>query len=453
MKTDRFDLVEALSNKEDKSIIIWLFNIGVEKFWNGDNYTVKDKNEDIIVNHMEEMNFLITRKQDILILRRYPSNIFIKQMEFLGYEVPEILCPQEENEDKSISELVLEDEILIKRLSEIEKREAVVRFVPYGISNMEEQIAEKCGLILAGAPAEMNKKINDKIYSRQIALNLGMPVTEGMVCSNIIEVEEACKQLLGSFEKVIIKMPYGASGKGLYVIDSEKKMKSVLMILNRFSKRNSESEWLVEGWYEKKTDINIQVYINAQGEVTTFSIKEQLLTQTVYIGTVLPPRLTEDKYEAFMEYGNRIGAYFSEQHFEGILGIDAMVTSEGTLIPIIEINARFTLSTYLSFLYMRYPGRKILASYLKLSLQQGVSYEEFLKAFIEAKISWELGKQEGVIIYASETVNSALTGKNGRLFTIAIANSYEEVVQLKKRIDEIAESINKEHTEGEKVYG
>lgn len=441
MKQDEFNLIKALKDREDTSVIIWLFNIGVERFWNESAYTVKDKAEDILVNHMEEMNLLITRKQDYMILRKRPSEEFLNEFERLGFELPNFLILSKQDEEKSISELVLSDEILMNRLKMIASTQDNVMFVPYGVSYLEEEIAKKCGLSMFGAESEMNKRINDKIYSRKVAIELGLPVAEGNVCETLQQVQETCIELWKKFEKVIIKMPYGASGKGLFVVDSEKKLKSILMVLKRLQKGESDSVWLVEGWYEKKADLNIQIHVSATGEVNTFSIKEQMLQQTVYIGTVLPPRIEENEYQELFQAGNRIGTYFSEQHFQGILGVDAMITSENVIIPIIEINARFTLSTYLSFLQLKFPDKKLLASYIKIHLKPQAEYGVFLKALKQAGIAYDTSSKEGCIVYTSETINGGDMGKNGRFFMIAVADSYEKAVKFKQMAEEIVTKV------------
>ncbi len=52
-------MIDYFTIKRDKGIIVWLFNIGSEKYWNDiGGCEVKDKNESILVNRMEEMILL-----------------------------------------------------------------------------------------------------------------------------------------------------------------------------------------------------------------------------------------------------------------------------------------------------------------------------------------------------------------------------------------------------------
>ncbi len=437
-----FNLIEYITSKRDHGIIVWMFNIGTEKFWNKDNYSIKDTKENVIVNHIEEMNLLLTRKQDILILRNKPCETYLSDLEKAGFEIPRILCPGQKNEEKSIAELVLDDEVIISELTKLGDSNEIRYFVPYGVSYLEEQIAHKCHLFLVGSISQINKKINNKVFSRKLAENLGLFITEGEICNSLQEVEAAYYNLKKRFNKVIIKQPFGASGKGLYIVDSDNGMKSVLLILSRFIRINHETEWIVEGWYDKKADINYQVYVSKTGKVNTFCIKEQMVKNTVYIGSLIPPRISVQTYNKYIEYGNLIGKELFMMGFNGILGIDSIITVNDIIVPVIEINARFTLSTYISFLENKYPNRLIYSFYEKLQLVDGMNYEMFQKLLIDKTLMFNRQNNEGVLCYTSETINSDATNNNGRLFILIVAKSYTKVEEYKTGIGELIKKIS-----------
>ena len=183
-----FHLLNHIRNNDDY-IVIWLFNIGLEKYWNGEVFTVRNTKEDVLVNHLEEINLLITKKQDIFLLRNMPSEVYLKSMEEFGVEIPCIMCPLCEDENKGISELVLEDENLIIEIKKKIKSEKKVIFVPYGVSELEEQIRDRLGVPMLGAPSAINKKINNKVFSRKFAIEQGFRVAEGRVCEGVEELE------------------------------------------------------------------------------------------------------------------------------------------------------------------------------------------------------------------------------------------------------------------------
>lgn len=435
----QFDLIKHIVDRSENSIVVWLFNIGVEKYWSADTFTIKDKKENVIVNHMEEMNLLLTRKQDFMIIRKYPGEQLLKQLQNFSCEIPHFLIPQITDEEKTISELVLEDNDMLQQLKELAIKNEKVYFVPYGVSWLEEKIAETCGLDLIGASSELSSYINSKVFSREVAQTLKYKVTQGNVCHSLDEIQAAYDALRTDYNKVIIKEPYGASGKGMWVVNTDKKLKSVLLILKRFSKNKGGNLWIVEGWIDKIADLNYQVYVSKDGSVETFSVKEQILAETVYIGSVMPPRISDAILKECKKCGIEIGKLLYQKGFNGILGIDALITRDHKLIPIIEINGRFTLSTYVSFIENRFKEKQLFSFYKKLRIKDDVNYDSTYNLFVQNDL-W-LDNEKGVFCYVSETMNSVITGGNGRLFGIVISNSANEMERVYGRVEQILELI------------
>ncbi|UJF31347.1 preATP grasp domain-containing protein [Paenibacillus hexagrammi] len=250
-----FHLIDYLGKKRQDGVIVWLMNIGVEKYWNRLSPGIVDRNEERIVNRVEEMNLLLCREQDILILRHQPDPAFLAQLKSWGFSIPTILTPRWVDAHTPISELVLGDEDLLQQLTLMAHEREDIFFVPYGVSSLEEQIASRCGLTLIGAPSSLQAVINDKVFNRQIAQQLQMDISEGYICEHVEQIKEACHTLLSEgsgFSKVIIKEPHGASGKGLYLIDDPSRLTPLLARFTRTARTNSDAKWLVEGWYEKR---------------------------------------------------------------------------------------------------------------------------------------------------------------------------------------------------------
>lgn len=422
-----FHLLNHIRSNDDY-VVIWLFNIGVEKYWNGEVFTVKNAKEDILVNHLEEINLLVTRKQDILLLRDKPSKAYLESMKEFGAQIPSIMCPSYEDENKSISELVLEDEDLIEAIKKkIEQKKAI--FVPYGVSEMEEQIKDKLGVPMLGSSSEISKTINNKIFSRMFAIEQGFHVPEGRVCSGFEKLEAVAYEMLMKYGKIIIKEPCGASGKGLWVVDSKDKYRSTFLIIKRFFKNRIDQEWLVEEWCNKKADLNYQIYIGLNGEVEVFSIKEQKVDSTVYIGSVMPPAFSNSIMQKCKQCGEIIGARLFELGYRGVVGIDAMILDNDELIPIIEINGRFTLSTYVSFVQEKkeLENTVLFSFYTKIPLKNCNDYSE-LKKQLQEKNIWYKDNQ-GLFVYNSESITKSRVGDNGRMFGILFAHSEQELME------------------------
>lgn len=438
-----------LTAQRDQGILIWMLNIGAEKYWNKVNAGIIDRNEDRIVNRSEDMNLLLCREQDILILRERPDEAYLKKMEQIGFSIPTILVPENTDAWTPISELVLQDESLLLKLSALARERKDVYFVPYAVTYLEERIAERCALRIAGPSSQVSARINDKIFNREIAGHLGLKVCQGKVCSSIEEIREEYSRLVDQapyFKKVIIKEPHGASGKGLYIVEHESQLLPLLTRLSRFSRSNPEAKWLVEGWYAKKADINYQIYISPQGNVEVFSIKQQILRDTVYIGSRIPADVSPEVADAYQEYGSRIGCYLFQLGYTGVAGIDSIITEEDEIVPIIEINGRFTLSTYISFIMNVIGERKMFSRYFKLISDMPMTYEELCIKLHKEGLLYDEQTGEGIIAYTSGTLpvrkNPDGDAYAGRLFTLIAAKHWDTVAEYSTRLEAFVENIS-----------
>lgn len=449
MMDDTFDLIQYLTVARHKGVIIWLLNIGAEKYWNKLNQGIVDKNEDMIVNRVEEMNLLLCREQDVMILREMPDPIFLSMLQKLGFSVPRIWIPENADLITPIAELVLKDEQIQSALINISREEQDVYFVPYAVTYIEEQIAEKCGLHIIASPSAINAMVNDKIFNRAIAQKLNLHVCLGNVCSSVEEISQEYDRLVNHspfFEKIIIKEPHGASGKGLYIIENKDSMQAILGRIARQIRNNPDSKWLVEGWYHKKKDINYQIYISPTGLVDMFSIKEQVLKDTVYIGSKMPADLSEEVIHSYKNFGEVIGKYLFELGYTGVAGIDSIITDDDKIIPIIEINGRFTLSTYISFMEYIVGKRKIFSRYFKIISETPFGYEAICKALDQEGILYDESRGEGVIVYTSGTLPSKYEeGKSiyqGRLFTLIVSKDWELVHRYSSQLDAFMDAFS-----------
>lgn len=437
-----FDLINYLTNQREKGILIWLFNIGTEKFWspNNTNVTVKNREEDELVNKIEEISLLMTRKQDYFLVRKVPDHTFLNTLSSYGFEIPNFLYPKHYDLRNSISELVLSDQELLKKLKSLGK-EKEVYFLPYGISDMEEKIATICDLNMAGASAKLIKELNDKVNSRHIAKSLGFKIPEGTVCSSLDDMEKAYYKLRKVSRQLVIKNSVGASGKGIYRIQDDRDFETTMLILKRLTRKENSFQWIIEKWYEKKYDTNYQIYVNPDGKVTVFSIKEQIMDDTIYVGSIMPPRISGDLQKKYIRFGEKLGRHLYQNGFTGILGVDSIVDIQNEIIPIIEINARFTLSTYLSFLCKKYPNKLIYTVYEKVRIDQKMNYEGLMNYLVNTKIAFNRKANCGVIVYSAAALKS-LEQERGRMFLILVADSVKDFNDYKNKIKEFFKYAN-----------
>lgn len=399
--------------------IIWIYNIGVEDVWYR-NGSIKDNSSVKIVNEMEDMNILLASSEDIIIMRNSPSKEYKDYLKSIGFNIPNIIEINEKDDNKAISELILNDEKLLLQLKKLSND---YMMLTYGISELEEKISSITGLKLIGASSEIVKRVNDKIFSRDVAKELNLNVTEGEKCT-IDEIQDVANELFYKYKKVIIKAPHGASGKGLYLIDKIEDVRRIMLVLKRFHK--NDEFFLVEGWIENKKDYNYQLYLNDL-ETKIFSIKEQITKDTVYVGSLFQ---IDDIIKSEIEYnGMLVGEVLRNKYsYRGFLGIDCLYNGD-KIVPIIEINGRMTLSTYLSFISNIFPDKLFYSLYKNVF---ELSFNDVLAKLKAADINYNTESKKGVICY----VEGSLQPK-GRLFLLIVANSNNEITNYINKVNEL----------------
>lgn len=433
-----FSLIEALTKKREEYMICWVFNMGLESQWREGYFQTKEREELRVRNHMEETLLLLARSQDIVIMRQRPSQKYIRDLKAIGFEIPVIWCVEKNEEKKSITELILEDQRLLVKLKK-QSTERSIYFVPYEVTEAEERLAFYCGMNLVGSSAELSKRVNNRIFARKMSKQLRFSHTKGTICYNMSEMEKSYLNLKKEFPKVVVKQPSGGPGKGIYLIESDKDYSVCEDLLS--SERGWQNQWIMEGWYESKKDYNMQIYITPQGEVSIFSIKERLFEGIDYKGNCFPIDEPRKKVLMYCRRGIRIGKRLYQMGARGIIGIDSIFTDE-EIFPLMKINLRLALSTYTSFLENLFPNSFIQTGCYPVSLKQ-INYDQVRQYLKAKKILLSRARREGVTCYTNATLDEKTVGENGCLLIFAVSQSVEKLKEYITVVEALIEETGR----------
>lgn len=411
-------------NELGENPCIWWMNIGVEEKWNMEQAgvvpRVKMKGEMELISGTEDLCLLIADKKDVFITTHKVSSIVTNSMKKAGFLLPKIVSIDGSREDFNISKAILNDEALIKKIKGMGK----VNLVPYAVTEYEEKIASLTGGSLLGGDSRTTRSVNSKINARTLAKEAGLPVTEGFVCESCKEVFEAVKNLRRSYNKVVIKDEYGASGKGLYIIDSDRSEEIFFLLLKR---KKDPVRVLVERWYRASADINYQIALGRKGDIHFIKPKKQILKDKVYLGSEFP--LNDELNKEYEKYALKIGKLLWEKGCRGIMSIDSIVTCDNKIYPCLEINGRFSLSTYTSFLPERFGENKLYKSmYYNMEDEKFLSKLKNLEEF-----QYTREKAKGIIIYS---YGKSLDGFC-RVYILYIADSSEELLKTNDCVNRV----------------
>ncbi|RJP90959.1 MAG: acetyl-CoA carboxylase biotin carboxylase subunit [Desulfobacteraceae bacterium] len=138
----------------------------------------------------------------------------------------------------------------------------------YGFLSENSAFVEKCdqqGVIFIGPPAKVIKDLGDKITSRKIMVNSGVPVTPGLISTEAdAGVMTAEAEKLGY--PVLIKATAGGGGKGIRIVQSSDEMADACAAASREAKSAfGNGEIYLEKFFTKARHIEFQVLADQFG--------------------------------------------------------------------------------------------------------------------------------------------------------------------------------------------
>jgi len=425
---------------------VWLNNFEAERFWAPRNAIQLPKFSQpadmAIVNRLEEMGLFLAQYPDVLILREPSDKAFLAYLSDLGFDLPIMLTVDQADKVTPISEAILADEAVMGMLSELAMEEGACYLLPFAKTKMEEKISDQTGLKSLGPSAAICERVNSKIYSRKISNELGLRTIPGAECESIASLEGCFERFaahLSERRSVVLKEAMGVSGKGLYVADTNAKLRQIIGLIKRKAKPEDEVAFVMEVWVDKLKDINYQIFISPSGETRLLALKEIVTRDGVHLGHRFPADLTAAQMACYEEAAQAVGARLFEDGFKGLAGIDSIIDREGAVYPVLEINARLNMSSYqLGLEWLIDPRSCVLAKHYPLLLKRPLSFSD-LKSSLGPDLFIPPRNNAGALIQNFAAVNVNFNPGDaapfkGRLYSLIVGRNFEEVVQIDQRI-------------------
>ena len=247
-----------------------------------------------------------------------------------------------------------------------------------------------------GMASFWNEEIRElftKSFGAEIAKGAGDSV-KSVLCRTVEELEQELRQLnQQGFDEVVVKAPFGASGRGLSVINSGEKFDgSIQRQMERLLEK--QGEVLVEPWLRRVLDFSVQYEMVDAGlrrlGLVRLENNHRGQFQSCVVGTKFCQGMPTELARFLMEYalpiydeGSQLVQLIEERlqqvGYRGPVGVDAFVyrSKEDELIlrQVCEVNPRYTMGRLTLELSKRVaPGHSVKFEILKK--QSKVSDEE-----------------------------------------------------------------------------
>ena len=295
---------------------------------------------------------LLAKPKDIVLVDHKPSQKYIEQLEYVGFQTSEY-HPAED--------LLNDTRFLSAKLGFL---------YPWGWSPAVHKLflpfKAGCSPEFLNSPVAVWNEIHRELYSRKSSLSILKQILEKCNRDTLLSIKDLpvicgshkeINSLQSKWGKVIVKSPWSASGRGLQFLRPNEYNQTNQQIIGGFLKQ--QGYVVAQPWHDKQMDLSFQFFSHTDGKIefmglTTFKTDSAGGYEGNFIQE-LPPDLQPDlKYfirDNFDDIKNILLRVLAASNYStdyyGWIGVDALIfrSSEGSLKfhPCLEINCRFTM--------------------------------------------------------------------------------------------------------------
>jgi hypothetical protein len=340
----------------EEPVVHWM-DIGIEDIWQESFATPLPsfaKGYDTKVFDTERLGIFWGRSRDTVILRKEPPREWLEHLDRSGVPIPAIVSLGTETTQFT------EDHL--KCIPEIVGTTPRPKLLPYVVTDAAHQISQRSGATLLGSTAAFTKEMSSKVRQRQVLSEAGIPTPFFKVFTSYAELGDYLRVLRAADgnrdETYVLKYPYGASGTGMFILDSREKLGYLERKLKTARDDHGGTALILERWHQTKADVSYQLILQESHPAQVGCIRSQLLSGGVFQGFRYPAPLTVSDSERLRQLAQQVGQELAKLGACAIVNVDAIVTRDAEIFPAIDINFRFSLATYFHPYLQRLPSER-----------------------------------------------------------------------------------------------
>ncbi len=307
------------------------------------------------------------------------------------------------------------------------------RLEPFAVLPGASEVAQRFGLAAAFPPQEVIRRVNTKVYALELRERLEIP-NPGVIVEDIGSLSEAGSILLcrGPF---LVKDDYGVSGKGNQLIETERAMQRILRYVSGQISNGKRLRFVLEPYLEKHSDFSCQFQIDEGGGITVISVQE-LLNNGLAFGASCSasPELLEILDRAgYFNLIERMGSLMHGDGYHGDVCVDSMILRDGQLAPLVEINARKSMSLIKHAVDRHLATREVEGrlTYVSTLSHRPFTFAAVLELLDREGLLFTADRTSGVLPLTSRTMSAgqAMTpgkGTKGKLYMATVFETPEE---------------------------
>lgn len=417
-----------------------------EAYWRTASFSklpaIHDEQRTYIVMAMDELLFPFCKPDDGLITRFSIVHAQKNYLQRIGFSFSHLECVDVQH-GENIFHPLLRNTNYQRWMSRFQ------RIAPYAVLEQTSELLQQNFFEQKLPSYDAVKHVNSKMYSSKLSEQL-TGVRRGFPVTNATELSAVCRELLTAHGAALVKDPFGVSGKGNIKLESQKAIERLTAYIRSQEHRGKVTELVVEPLLEVTRDFSCHFEIAPDGGISFISVQEILNHHFAYQGSVTMSAEDKSNLErkGYFQVMEQVGKSLFLEGYFGPVCVDSMQLTDGTLIPIVEINARKSMGLINVYLDRALASRqcKGVLSYLSVGYYKELDYEDFLREMQNANLLYPQSGGSGIVPLSSAAllVNQEMrrTGSpraeakegdhliKGRLYISVYANNSEERMRL-----------------------
>lgn len=425
-----------------------------ERYWREEDLaalpSVPDAKALAIVQAMDEMLFVFCGSGDILLTRQGMDKAQYDYLQSLNYSFRTNRNPLTLGaEVPGTAQNALNVFELLGRLNPGQEPDSLIPegawLEPFAVLPGTHEAIKRYKLRPVLPDEQTVRKVNTKTYSAAMRDRLLLP-NIALVVHSVEELLQSGQALLekGDF---LIKDEYGVSGKGNQLVDSERILLRMAGYLESSRNRDKRIRFVLEPLLDRETDFSCQFHIDPEGRISILSV-QQLVNHGFAFGESHSPEpslLDRLDREGYWETMHSIGRELYADGYYGDVCVDSMLLRDGSLAPLVEINARKSMSLIKHNVdrQLKQEGMHTCLLQVPLATMGEVHYADLLGRLEREGILFSQGAGEGVIPLASGTLQppdvSRSTGSGsskGKLYAALAYRDEDSKNRITSKLDE-----------------
>jgi hypothetical protein len=410
---------------------------------------INDRGTSRIVQAMDEMLFALCVSGDGVLTVRHMNEAHVEYLHSIGFS---FFCNRFDltgAEGPDAGACTVFDRMLEPEVASLldEFLPSGMEMAPFAVLPGAAEASKRFGLCAALPPQDVLREVNTKSYSVAMRDRLDIP-NVGTIVNDAPSLMAAGRNLLSS-GPFLIKDDFGVSGKGNQIVQSERVLDRIAGYLSRQTAAGKQIRFVIEPYLPKKLDFSCQIKVGLDGDVQIVSV-HQLENDELAFGASRAPDselIAALEKSAYFQLMEAIGVHLSADGYFGEAGIDSMVLSDGQMAPLIEINARRTMSSirHAIDMFIGRPDIHCRVASLNVAGRGTAGFSGLLARLSSDRLLFEAGRERGILPLTAGTMpdqdESDDTSDRGRIYFASVYRDPSEVTPLRDGLRDILKGI------------